>query len=81
MPGEDDVPDLEKTSLAHSVRFFERDFLHPMMKSRAGRGATTPSTRRRSRATLGAISSGKVSSAVIASASRASFAPHFTCML
>ena len=29
----DDVPDLEKTSLAHSVRFFERDFLHPMMKS------------------------------------------------
>ena len=26
------MPDLEKTSLAHSVRFFERP-LHPMMKS------------------------------------------------
>ena len=29
----DDVPDLDKTSLAKSVRFFEKDFLNPMMKA------------------------------------------------
>ena len=29
----DDVPDLDKTSLSKSVRFFEKDFLNPMMKA------------------------------------------------
>merc|ERR1712224_252584 len=42
----DDVPDLGKTSLAHSVRFFERDFLHPMMKSWARSRRDDASTRR-----------------------------------
>ena len=29
----DDVPDLDKTSLSKSVRFFEKDFLNPMMRA------------------------------------------------
>ena len=29
----DEVPDLDKTSLSKSVRFFEKDFLHPMMRA------------------------------------------------